>query len=282
MKLFISWSGDTSRQIAERLHEWVPLVLPAVKPFITSADIDKGAKWQNEIAKELELSNFGVVCLTKDNKNSQWLAFEAGALSKHLADRVSTILFGLEHAEVSAPLSIFQNTKFDENDFQKLILSMDRSVEADQRRGNAQLGKIFPRHWKDIEEEVSLILKSTSMEPDGSPAIQAPAIDLSAVTQEILAQLRQQNTLLSAPERWVEPIVRRVIENREEQSRHLSLDDLGQTGLLADLVRNPDAARINAETRLLKSAQEQRARLRMARRNLRDLADEKLNSEDDD
>lgn len=81
MKLFISWSGETSQQIALQLRKWLPLILPAAKPFITSTDIDKGAKWLGEIHSELEASNFGIVCLTPDNIRSQWLAFEAGALS---------------------------------------------------------------------------------------------------------------------------------------------------------------------------------------------------------
>jgi hypothetical protein len=63
MKLFISWSGETSQQIAQQLRDWVPLILPAVKPFITTTDIDKGARWQGEISRELEQSNYGIVCL---------------------------------------------------------------------------------------------------------------------------------------------------------------------------------------------------------------------------
>src|SRR4051812_12899520 len=110
MKLFISWSGQTSQQIAQAMREWIPLVLPAVKPFITSSDIDKGARWQGDISQELDQSNFGIVCLTRENLNSQWLAFEAGALAKHLSGKVAPILFGLEHQEVQQPLGMFQGT----------------------------------------------------------------------------------------------------------------------------------------------------------------------------
>jgi hypothetical protein len=85
MKVFISWSGPTSEKIAVRLHECLPLMHPAVTPFITTADIDKGANWPGDLRRELEQSHYGIVCLTRGNVSSAWLAFEAGALSKQLA-----------------------------------------------------------------------------------------------------------------------------------------------------------------------------------------------------
>src|SRR5262249_34248306 len=97
MKVFISWSGETSQRIAHEMHRWLPLILPSVAPFITTTDIDKGARWQGEISRELDQSNYGIVCLTSDNLDSRWIAFEAGALSKHLGGRVATVLCGIEH-----------------------------------------------------------------------------------------------------------------------------------------------------------------------------------------
>jgi hypothetical protein len=52
MKVFVSWSGDHSRQLAEAIHEWLPNVMQFTKPFFTPTDIDKGARWHNEISKE--------------------------------------------------------------------------------------------------------------------------------------------------------------------------------------------------------------------------------------
>lgn len=45
MQVFISWSGDQSKAVAELLNDWIPCVTQAVKPWISSADLDKrGAK----------------------------------------------------------------------------------------------------------------------------------------------------------------------------------------------------------------------------------------------
>jgi hypothetical protein len=203
MKLFISWSGTVSQQIAEELRKWIPLILPSVEPFITSTDIDKGARWQGEISKELSQSEFGIACLTSDNLKSQWLAFEAGALSKHLAEgRVATVLFGLKQSDVHLPLGMFQGTLFNNIDFRKLIDVIDATSE--QHRGNQHLDRLFPMLYPQLEEPVKLILQNTgTIEPSAEPS--SPNIE--AIAQEILALLRQQNAVLSAPEKFLAPIL---------------------------------------------------------------------------
>lgn len=66
MKIFISWSGDRSHQLAQALHEWLPLVLHYVKPWLSQADISAGSRWAQEVAKELETTNFGIICVTQE------------------------------------------------------------------------------------------------------------------------------------------------------------------------------------------------------------------------
>ena len=75
MKVFISWSGKTSFEVAKVLKEWIPCVIQDIEPYFSSDDIDKGARWSTDIAKELEAAEFGILCVTKDNLNSAWLNF---------------------------------------------------------------------------------------------------------------------------------------------------------------------------------------------------------------
>ena len=81
MKVFISWSGDRSRGAADAIRRWLPGGLQAVKPYFSIDDIAKGARWESEIAKELEASRVGLLILTPENIESAWLVFEAGALA---------------------------------------------------------------------------------------------------------------------------------------------------------------------------------------------------------
>ena len=121
MKVFISWSGNFSGEVSGVLKEWLPLVLQSVRPFVSSEDLRKGTRWLLDVSRELEATNFGILCLTDENKNAPWILFEAGALSKMLElSRVSPFLIGLNKSDLSGPLSNFQATEFDKDDVRRL------------------------------------------------------------------------------------------------------------------------------------------------------------------
>src|SRR5437588_11249170 len=82
MKVFISWSGKASRGVAEALRNWLPDVLQAVEPFVSSYDIGAGDRFPETLQKELAETHFGVLCLTPANHQAPWMLFEAGALAK--------------------------------------------------------------------------------------------------------------------------------------------------------------------------------------------------------
>jgi len=70
MKVFISWSGPFSKQVAELLRDWVGDVLQGVQPWISSEDIEKGSFWFGEISNQLAETSFGIICLTTENKDA--------------------------------------------------------------------------------------------------------------------------------------------------------------------------------------------------------------------
>ncbi|CAC9976768.1 hypothetical protein [Flavobacterium panici] len=53
MKVFISWSGERSKKVAELLDDWLQCVIQAVNPWMSSKDIDRGALWFTEINDQL-------------------------------------------------------------------------------------------------------------------------------------------------------------------------------------------------------------------------------------
>lgn len=157
-KVFISWSGELSKKLAEEFRIWLPGVLQFVKPYFTPNDIEKGTRWSTDIASELESSNAGIICLTKDNLNKHWILFEAGALSKNFGkSNVCTILFNLDSADFSGPLTSFQATKFDKADFKKLLVTVN-NTGGDAKLDSTLLNDVFEMWWPKLEARINDIL----------------------------------------------------------------------------------------------------------------------------
>src|SRR4051812_45481572 len=109
MKIFFSSSGSKSREVAQALAEFTPLILQSARPFIAEAAISSGDRGASNIMSFIGDAEAAVICLTKDNLNNPWLAFEAGALSRLLQpSRFFPLLIDLSVRELSGPLAQFQ------------------------------------------------------------------------------------------------------------------------------------------------------------------------------
>lgn len=159
-KVFISWSGELSKKLGEALRNWLPAALQYVKPYFSPDDIEKGAKWNSEITNELATSDMGLICLTQDNTEKPWIVFEAGALSKSIdKSRVCTLLFNLDAAEIKGPLTSFQATRFNRDDFKRLVASIN-NVTVESKLDSSVLDSVFEMWWPRLEEQITQILTS--------------------------------------------------------------------------------------------------------------------------
>lgn len=151
MKVFVSWSGERSRILAQALHGWLPLVLHYVKPWLSDADVSAGDRWATVVAKELETSNFGIICVTPENLNSPWVLFEAGALAKAMqGSKVIPLLFNLEFSDISGPLAQFQAKKCDRDGVAEVVASINKSSDSgvpDDRKN-----QLFSALWPEIDK----------------------------------------------------------------------------------------------------------------------------------
>lgn len=157
MEIFISWSGDRSKAVAELLRDWLPKVIQKLRPWISASDIDKGARWLKEISGKLESVNYGIICLTPENLDAEWVLFEAGALSKAIeASYVCPVLFDLEPSSVSGPLSQFQATNLEKDDMKSLLETVNRLLDQD-RLTDQQLEDAFIMWWPELEKDIGAI-----------------------------------------------------------------------------------------------------------------------------
>jgi len=196
MKIFISWSGTPSHNIALALKDWLPFLFTGIEPFVSSEGVRKGKRWQIEIAKELESSNFGIVCLTPDNTEEPWILFESGALSKSLNESsVSTLLTGgLRNGDIEGPLSHFQHTSFEKEDFFKLLTAINDSQQSG-KQDTARLQKIFDKFWEELRVSVEKALKTTE-KSEKKRGVEDMVRELLDVTNSIAKNMPQLPEIL--------------------------------------------------------------------------------------
>lgn len=197
MKVFLSWSGTRSEKVAELLKEWLPCVLQASEPWVSTKDIDRGAQWFNSIQGQLQETTTGIICLTKDNKEKPWILFEAGALAKGLSDsRVCTLLIDLEPQHVRPPLGQFNHTQVNEHDMFKLICTLNERLT--KSLNMTTLRQVFNAQWPLFESEFNKVVQETQ---DDQVAPQAPIRAQDDILAEILELTRSLNSRVSTLEK---------------------------------------------------------------------------------
>ena len=156
MNVFISWSGKRSHALAAALHSWLPSVIQAITPWISS-EIPKGSRWSAEVEAGLKESQVGLICMTKDNLSSPWLLFEAGAISKTIErSYVCPYLLDVEPGELPAPLKQFQTTKANKDETRSLIHSINRAL-GERAISERNIDKTFDHMWPMLEKLISEI-----------------------------------------------------------------------------------------------------------------------------
>ncbi|MGA7181309.1 MAG: toll/interleukin-1 receptor domain-containing protein [Thiobacillaceae bacterium] len=162
MKVFVSWSGDASHDVAKALKDWLPNVIQAVDVFLSSEDIAKGSVWFNELGNVLDESAFGIVCLTRDNLSAPWILYEAGALGKRFEhSRVVPLLIGLKVPDLSGPLSHFNAALLDKDEIARLVAAINAQLGA-AKLGDKQLDTAFATWWPSLEESLQAAAKKAA------------------------------------------------------------------------------------------------------------------------
>ncbi|MHC1600307.1 MAG: TIR domain-containing protein [Candidatus Methanospirareceae archaeon] len=197
MKVFISWSGSRSKIVAEIFRKWLPLFIQEIDPWMSSDDIDKGKMSVNEIAKELEDTKVGIICLTKENLNRPWLHFEAGALSKTIhTSFVCPFLLDLAPTDIDTenPLRNFQATINSKEDVLKLLKTINKA-SGNEMLDDERLGETFEKWWPDFEKKISTISPST--EEEGQHRSRRDSDILAEILETVRNLERRRHTIIA-------------------------------------------------------------------------------------
>jgi hypothetical protein len=224
MKVFISWSGERSKKVAEALRGWLPNVIQTLEPWMSAEDINRGARWISEISTQLAETNFGILCITSENTAAPWILFEAGALSKSMQQaRVCPYLYDIEPINVTGPLSQFNMAKATEEDTRKLLWSINQALE-EKALAAERLDSAFEIWWPKLAAALGKI-------PPLSGA-RKPERPEKEILAEILALVRAlaregRSDFNKGESRWnpfdfVERIERHVNETAEDSDPYLA------------------------------------------------------------
>ena len=124
MTVFIGWAGETSKEIASILKNWLNEMFDGFIDVFTPVSppidiIPRSDALDNAISAECAL-----LCVTADNVNSQWLYYEAGVLSRNVK-LMAPILCGVSSSQLAAPLRMFQPISFEVDDIWKLTVELN-------------------------------------------------------------------------------------------------------------------------------------------------------------
>ncbi|MDD0973841.1 hypothetical protein [Pseudomonas fontis] len=169
MKIFISWSGNRSKAVAEVLSDWIKCVLQASEPWISTRHIDRGSLWFTEINEKLRDISVGIVCLTQENKDKPWILFESGALAKGLStNRVCTFLVDLQPHDLTDPLAQFNHTVPGKSGVWELVRTLN-SCLVEKSLDERVLEKAFEVYWPIFETEFKAALAANEPEKQAKP-----------------------------------------------------------------------------------------------------------------
>lgn len=137
------------------------MVLHYAEPWLSHSDIEAGERWANVVAKELETTKFGIICITRDNIASPWILFEAGALAKSMQEgRVIPLLLDIEFKDIAGPLAQFQAKKVEKSGVSDVVTSINQF--SDTKLADTRLGLQFETLWPTLEKKVADIPHSPS------------------------------------------------------------------------------------------------------------------------
>jgi TIR domain len=189
VKVFISWSGALSRDVAVALRDWLPSVIQVVEPYVSSEDIDPGARWSTDIAVQLEDTDFGILCVTRDNVETPWLNFEAGALSKSVeTSRVVPFLVDLGPSDIPrGPLAQFQAVRPTRTGILRLIRGINDfcgALSPERVEGTVDVW------WPHLEEILQEVQQGVQLVTEVAP--QRPTADMLAELLELTRGLQRE------------------------------------------------------------------------------------------
>lgn len=170
MKIFLSWSGESSKRAARVLKDWLTQTVFVDQPpdvFMSEVDIVAGSDWLATLKSQLVQADCAIVCLTEDNLRSPWLNFEGGCIAITQEKKAIPFLVDVKPSALHGPFNHYQSISRSRDKILKLITDL-------QKIGNLSspnpkyLNSLFPQFYDSLESALSEQLESVTEATDTS------------------------------------------------------------------------------------------------------------------
>ncbi|WP_157932058.1 hypothetical protein [Mycobacteroides abscessus] len=159
-RVFISWSGARSREIAMIWKSLIEDTFDSVDAFVSHGDISPGERGLAAIKEQLDGTSVGIPVVTRDNVGAAWINFESGALSKEVPDatvRVMPCLVDYEDAsELTGPLTQFQAKLLNRDGVEAILATIAEANSV----GWARKKSGFDARWPQFDQRFDVHRKS--------------------------------------------------------------------------------------------------------------------------
>ena len=177
MQVFISWSQEKSRKIAEVLKEELYLLFNQEIIFwVSSKDIPFGDVSVSSIVNALQKSEMIITCLDSSNYKKSWLYFETGAvfLRNYEGDSkpiVFPVIFdNLEFSDFDGtPFRDLQLQRFNRNSIKRLAENINKRYEKMHGKpaiAASSFERYFNHTWSNLQKKINNIITQHYTEGD--------------------------------------------------------------------------------------------------------------------
>jgi hypothetical protein len=179
-KLFLSWSGKESQQVAVAFNEALLDAIPRLHTWMSTENLQGSEEWFNELRRQLCSVDIGIVFLTGTNQSSCWLNLEAGAFLRLIGGSrggLCPVLLGITELPKDHPLSHIQAFPGDFDGFSRLFVRIAQWIGDAREPG--RLKSLFRKLWPDLQRSVKSSVKpperSRASPRSGVPGLSRPA-----------------------------------------------------------------------------------------------------------
>lgn len=148
MHIFLAWSGENSKKLAEILDKFLRQIDPRFDCWISNHDIRKGTDWHSKLKESLKKAEAVICCLTPDNYLSPWINFEGGVGAGRFDGPFCVTLDGKIADE--SPLSHYQFTQCTKKEIERLIAILSSSLP--NRTKSVELSNSL---WEEMNAELT-------------------------------------------------------------------------------------------------------------------------------